>query len=60
MSLWAYAAASGLLATVVSGLLSLLMPDPTWGLVAWVVLAVVFTTAAGLLAPRFVRAEDER
>lgn len=55
MSLWAYAATSGSLATVASGLLSLLVPDPTWGLVAWVVLAIVFTTAAGLLAPRFVK-----
>lgn len=60
MSLWAYAATSGSLATIVSGLLSLLVPDPTWGLAAWVVLAVALCTGAGLLADRFVTFEEER
>lgn len=60
MSLWSYSAIGGSLAVLVSGLLSLLMPDPTWGLVAWVVLAIVFITAAGLFAPRFVKESDER
>ena len=60
MSLWAYSAIGGSLAALVSGLLSLLVPDRTWGLVVWAVLAVAFTTAAGLLADRFVKSEAEQ
>lgn len=60
MSLWAYSAISGSLATLAAGLLSLLVPDRTWGLATWVILTIVFTTAAGLLAPSFVEAGDER
>lgn len=60
MSLWAYAATGGSLSVAVSGLLSVLVPNRTWGLVVWAVLAVAFTTAAGLLADRFVKVEDER